>query len=147
MSRHYIAETLLNVMFNYKKYKLWYLTYFGLSKVTCMDHIVLNDSICVVVTFYAPSLKGPPRASSIWIICLSIIPYHLHTKCNILSLGGDTVTKLGLLSYVNFTHTSLTSHAPGGRGRILPDLDFLAARGIHVSQSLLVAFKATIREV
>ena len=41
-----------------------------------------------------------------------------------------------------FSHTSLTSHAPGGRAgvkmwdlEILPDFDFVAARGIHVSQT------------
>ena len=46
--------------------------------------------------FYAPGLKGPPGASSNWIVCLSVIPSRLQTKCNILSLGDDTVTELGL---------------------------------------------------
>ena len=58
--------------------------------------------------FYAPGLKGPPGASSNWIVrlsvclsvcpsvCLSVIPSRLQTKCNILSLGDDKVTKLGL---------------------------------------------------
>ena len=54
--------------------------------------------------FYAPGLKGPPRASSVWIVrpsvCpflrLSVIPSRLQAKCNILRCGGHTVTKLGL---------------------------------------------------
>ena len=45
--------------------------------------------------FYAPGLKGPPGASSVWIVrpsvrlsvrlsvCPSVIPSHLYTKCNI----------------------------------------------------------------
>ena len=49
-----------------------------------------------VADFYASSLKGPPGASSNRSVCLSVIPSCLQTKCNILSSGGDTVTKLGL---------------------------------------------------
>ena len=41
--------------------------------------------------YYAPGLKGPPEASSVWIVCLSVrlsvclsvIPSRLCTKCNI----------------------------------------------------------------
>ena len=75
-----------------------------------MCHIWLSTS------FYAPGLKGPPGASSVWIVrpsvrlsvrlsvclsvrpsvCPSVIPSRLHSKCNISSLGGHTVTKLGL---------------------------------------------------
>ena len=54
--------------------------------------------------FLCPGLKGPLGASSVWIVRLSVcpsvrlcvIPSRLQTKCNILSLGGHTVTKLGL---------------------------------------------------
>ena len=54
--------------------------------------------------FYAPGLKGPPGASSNLSVrpsvrlsvCLSLISSRLQTKCNILSLGDDTVTRLGL---------------------------------------------------
>ena len=52
--------------------------------------------------FYAPGLKDPPWATTNQIVHLSCrpfvhnIPFHLHIKCSILSLGGDTVTKLGL---------------------------------------------------
>ena len=57
-------------------------------------------SLFFFINFYAPGLKGPPGASSVWIVrlsvCLSVIPSRLQTKCNISSLGDDTVTKLGL---------------------------------------------------
>ena len=39
------------------------------------------------VNFYAPDLKGPPEASSVWIVrlsvCLCVIPSRLQTKSNI----------------------------------------------------------------
>ena len=37
----------------------------------------LNDSLPYVTSdlnFYAPSLKGPPGASSVWIVCPSVCP-------------------------------------------------------------------------
>ena len=46
--------------------------------------------------FYAPSLKGPPGASSNQIVRLSVHNPVLLTKCKILSSGDDTVNKLGL---------------------------------------------------
>ena len=55
--------------------------------------------------FYAPDLKGPPGASSVWIVRLSVrlcvCPFVrnsvlLINKVQYLSLGGHTVTKLGL---------------------------------------------------
>ena len=59
---------------------------------------------CVEAAIYAPGLKGPPGASSNRIVrpfvCPSVRPSvilsRFQTKCNILSLGDDTVTKLGL---------------------------------------------------
>ena len=58
---------------------------------------VSGKQIVRLQTFYAPSLKGPPGASSVWIICPSVrnsVP--LINKVQYLSLGGHTVTKLGL---------------------------------------------------
>ena len=58
------------------------------------------------------------------------------------SLGDDKVTKLGLEVHLWVPHTSMTSHAPGGRARskcrtkrILPYFDLVAAGGIRVSQT------------
>ena len=96
MSRHYIAETLLNVTFNYNKQKQ---TVFDLLWV---EQSNIYGSHCLAGFYRCGShfLCPPPRASSIRIICLSvclfIVPSHLHTKCNILSYGDDTVTKLGV---------------------------------------------------
>ena len=49
----------------------------------------------ILYYFYAPGLKGPPGASSNRIVrlsvCLSVIPSRFQTKCNIESLGCDTV--------------------------------------------------------
>ena len=62
-------------------------------------------------------------------------------KCNILNLGDDTVTKLGLKVHLTVAHASLKSHTPGvGWGqnvgqRFLPYFDFVTAGGIRVSQT------------
>ena len=105
------------------------------------------------IYFYVPGLKGPPGASSNWIVrlsaclsvllsaCLSVIPSRLQTKCNIYSLGDDTVTKLGLSIHLWVPHTSLTSHAPGaGTGSKCRTDNFAifwlcCRRGIRVSQT------------
>ena len=60
-------------------------------------HTTFNQTLFVRLqtTFSAPGLKGPPGASSVWIVCqsvclsicpfirLSVIPSRLQTKCNI----------------------------------------------------------------
>ena len=105
-----------------------------------------------------PGLKGPPGASSNRIVrpsvcpfCLfvrlSVISFRLQTKCNIQSLGDDTVTKLGLLVLLWVPHTSLTSHAPGvGRGQNIGLEDFfchiltLLPRGASVFHKHMSSF-------
>ena len=55
-----------------------------------MGKIKLSNKI-YILDFYAPGLKGPPGASSVWIVCLSVclsvrlsvIPSRLHSKNNI----------------------------------------------------------------
>ena len=86
-------------------------------------HLVIGLSVC-------PSL------------CLSVILSRLQTKCNIFSLGDETVTKLGLQVHLWIPHTLLISPAPGGRvgskfrtSRFLQYFDFVATGGICVSQA------------
>ena len=84
-----------------------------------------EESTCQLQRLLCSRPEGPPGASSNRIVCpsvrlsvrLSVIPSHLQTKCNILSLGDDKLTKLGLEVHLWVPHTSLTSHAPGGRAR------------------------------
>ena len=76
------------------------------------------------VCFYAPSLKGPPGASSNWVVRLSdSVPL---TKWNIKSLDDDTVTKLGLLVHLLVPQTTLTSNALGWGEVKMQDLDIFA---------------------
>ena len=82
-----------------------------MTSLACQDNnIVIGSSVCPSV---CPS------------VCLSIIPSCLQTKCNILSLGVDTVTKLGLQVHLWIPNTLLTSPAPGvGRGQNVGLRDF-----------------------
>ena len=77
-----------------------------------------------LVAFYAPLPKKSAGEYSNLIVhvsvSLSVILSCQHLKCNILSLGGDAVTKLGLWIHSRVAHTKCTSHAPRGRaGQIL----------------------------
>ena len=107
-----------------------------------------EESTCQLQRFLCPRPEGPPGASSNRIVRLSVIPSHLQTKCNILSLGDDKVTKLGLEVHLWVPHTSLTSHAPGGRARskcrtkrILPYFDLVAyGRGASVFHNICLVF-------
>ena len=124
------------------------------KKLKCLRQILDKKKFASChVTYCAPSLKGLPGASSSWIISPSVYPFvHnfvLHTY-KVQSLGGRTITKLGLYVHLRIAHTSLTSHAPWGGGvgikmydfEILPDYDFVTAWGIHVSQACLVSTEA-----
>ena len=105
--------------------------------------------------FYDPGQKGPPGASSNQIVCLSvslsavwlsvILPTY---KVQSLKFGWRYSSQTWTVgsSISKISHTSPTSHAPGGGAgskcrtfkRFLPYFDFVAARGIHVSQTRLV---------
>ena len=74
------------------------------SKVSMLRNVSVELEYVPHISFYAPGLKGQPGASSVWIVrlsvrlsvCLCIILSRFQTKCNILSVGGHTVNKLGL---------------------------------------------------
>ena len=101
--------------------------------------------------FYAPGLKGPPRASSVWIVrpsvCLSVCPsvhnsVPLIHKVQYLKFGWSYSNQTWMVSSSKgFSHfTDIT--CPWGRGgvnildlEILPYLDFVATGGIRVSQT------------
>ena len=105
--------------------------------------------------FYAPGLKGPPGASSVWIVrlsvrpsvCLSVCPsvrnsVPLTNKVQYLKFWWSYSIQTWTVIHLWVPHTSLTSHAPGdGAGskcrtwRFLPYFDFVAAGGIRVSQT------------
>ena len=105
-------------------------------------------------TFYAPGLKNPPGASSVWIVrafvCLSVCP----SFCNSVPLMNKVqYLKFGWsYSYKTWTVSSPISKGcshftditcPWGWGgvkmqdleRFLPYFDFVAAGGIRVSQT------------
>ena len=93
----------------YVKY-LWYIPFYAPGLKGLQGHLVIGSSVCLSVPLFG---------------CLSVIPSHLQTKCNILSLGYDTVINIGLLVHVWVPHASLTSHAPGvGRGQNVGLRDF-----------------------
>ena len=64
------------------------------AKLQCLFHSAL---VFFPNAFNTLGLKGPPGASSNWIVRpyvhLSVIPSRFNKKC---SLGDDTVTQLGL---------------------------------------------------
>ena len=77
--------------------------------------------------FYAPGLKGPPGASSVWIVCLSVRPSVRPSVCpsvrnsvplinevQYLKFGWSYSNQTWTVSHLRIAHTSLTSHAPGG---------------------------------
>ena len=70
------------------------------------------------------------------------LPLTIQTECNIKSLSGDTVTKLGLLVHLKIAHAYIT--CPWGLGgvkredlEILTYFDFVAAGDVLVSQTNL----------
>ena len=109
--------------------------------------------------FYAPGLKGPPGASSVWIVRLSVRPSVCLSVC--LSVCPSVRNSVPLInkvqylkcgwSYSNQTWTVSSSKGfshftdipcPWGLGgvkiwdlEILPYLDFVATGGIRVSQT------------
>ena len=119
----------------------------GLSYFTCA--FLVTRPFNVYQNFYAPGLKGPPGASSVWIVCLSVrlsvrnsVP--LINKVQYLKFGWSYSNQTWTVSsYKGCSHfTDIT--CPWGRGgvkiwdlEIWPYLDFVAARGIRVSQTCL----------
>ena len=120
---------------------------------------LLTNSICLTLFFYAPGLKGPPGASSVWIVrpsvrlsvCPSVCPsVHLSVRNSVPLTFKVQYFKFGW-SYSNQTWTESPSMDcshftdityPWGWGRvniwdleILPYFDFVAAGGIRVSQT------------
>ena len=107
------------------------------------------------IYFYAPGLKGPPGASSVWIVCPSVrLSVRLFVRLSVRNSVPLTFKvqyfKFGW-SYSNQTWTESPSMdcshftditCPWGWGRvkiwdleILPYFDFVAAGGIRVSQT------------
>ena len=103
--------------------------------------------------FYAPGLKGPPGASSDWIVRLSVCPsvclsvrnsVPLSNKVQYLKFGwwysNQTWTVSSSIGSSHFTDIPCP-WGWGGRGQnvglrdFLPYLDFVAAGGIRVSQT------------
>ena len=99
------------------------------------------------IHFYAPGLKGPPGASSVWIVRLSVCVFVRNSvplihKVKYLKFGWSYSNQTWTVSSSKgFSHfTDIT--CPWGLGgvkiwdlEILPYLDFVATGGIHVSQT------------
>ena len=87
---------------------------------TCKIFVFFPPSRSISPNFYARGLKGPPWASSVWIVCLSIclsislrnsIP--LTNKVQYLKFGWSYSNQTWTVSHLRVAHISLASHAPG----------------------------------
>ena len=106
----------------------------------------------LAITFYAPGLKGPPGASSVWIVCPSVrlsvrnsVP--LMYKVQYLKFGWSYSNQIWTVSSSKGCSHLTDITCPWGCGvvkiwdlEILPYFDFVASGGIRVSQTRLVYF-------
>ena len=97
---------------------------------------LLTNSILIFLYFYAPGLKGPPGASSVWIVCPSVHPsVRLSVRNSVPLINKVQYLKFGW-SYSNQTWTVSSSKGcshftditcPGGWGGVkIWDLEIFA---------------------